>query len=75
MATNTYSNTFLAALFTVSNLDIEMKLNDDNSFSSRQNFNQFRSNYMKDINKNKFSNKNMRKNHYIGQPKRRGYSH
>ena len=77
MASTTYSNTFLAALFSISNVDIDVdiKTNDFNySIPNRKNYYNDRS----IVRKNNFRsnlNKNMRKNHNIGQPQWRGYSH
>ena len=69
MSSNTYSNAFLAALFSLS--DIEIK----NSDVSRPKFRNTTMKYYSSANRSKFNCKNLRKTHNIGQPQWRGYSH
>ena len=75
MASTTYSNTFLAALFSISNVDVDIKNEDFNySIPNHKNYHNDRS-IVRKINFRSNLNKNMRKTHNIGQPQWRGYSH
>lgn len=69
MTSNTYSNAFLAALFSLN--DIEIQKTKD----TRTDFKTHRMKYDKPFNREKFNCRNLRRIHNIGQPQWRGYSH
>ena len=72
MSSNTYTNAFLAALFSVSDIDVKT-----NEIPSRMRYidNRSHTKYPNNTMRRKFNCRNLRKNHTIGQPQWRGYSH